>query len=93
MNDSRSLLAIVAMLALPHGVLSAEATAPLGQNAPATQPGLPDPSGTARMSDVGDGTTPVTTPPIPITRPASAGKPDDVPNSTDARGKTPGATR
>lgn len=92
MNTSRTLLAFVATVALPLGVLAAEATAPLGQNAPATQPGLPDPSGTARMSDVGDGTTPAAAPP-PIPKPANAGKPDDAPNTTDGRGKTSGAGR
>lgn len=93
MNRSGTLLAIVATFVLARGVLAADAIPPIGQNAPATQPGLPDPSGTARMSDVGDGTTPGAAPTPPIATPASVGKPDGAPDTTDGRSSTPGATR
>lgn len=68
MHNKKGLFAVVAIALIASRALAADmpgAADPnsgMSKSAPATQPGLPDPSSTARMSDVGDGTTPSTRP-------------------------------
>ncbi len=77
MRNKRKLLAVITVSVMASGALAADVPGAADPNtaasksAPATQPGLPDPSGTARMSDVGDGTTPSTRPPSSPTDPSS----------------------
>ena len=76
MGNKRKLLAVVAIAVMASGALAADVPGAADPNtaasksAPATQPGLPDPSSTARMSDVGDGTTPSTRPAPPPADPS-----------------------
>lgn len=86
MRNKKALLAIVATAAMANLALAAAST-PAGGSDPsavvkrggtATQPGLPDPSGTARMSDVGDGSPPPGPAVTPSTSPITT-SPDPAP--------------
>lgn len=92
MNHRKTLLAAVATAMIATGAIAADVPGAADQNpvagsrnAPATQPGLPDPSNTARMSDVGDGSGQPVDPMATKPQPAKPGVSDSSTGTTSGR--------